>query len=118
MVGFHENTRDNVQQWELDQFHEKLLRPPESDDIARWRREGSRLDRFEVEAVAADVMREWRYEHSVAPRWLPFLRAEARVRHHLRNPREFLTRNSEQLQRRVRRRGRKRGAGAPPPPRD
>src|SRR5262249_37273630 len=57
MVDFHENTHRNVQQWELDTgIHRKLLRPPESDDIARWRREGSRLARFEVEAVAGDVI--------------------------------------------------------------
>ncbi len=113
MVGFHVNTRDNVQQWELDQFHEKLLRAPESDDIARWKREGSRLDRIEVEAVTADVMRAWHYEHSVAPRWLPLVRAEARTRHHLRNPAGFVTRNVAQLRRRVRKR--KSGAGAASP---
>ena len=110
MVGFHANTRSNVQQWELDQFHEKLLRPPESDDIARWRREGSKLERWEIEAVTGDVMRRWGYDYSVAPRSLPLLRTEARARHHLRRPGSFITRNATQIRRRLR----NRKAGAPP----
>jgi hypothetical protein len=112
MVGFHVNTRSNVHQWELDEIHGKLLRAPESDDIARWRRSGSRLDRFEIEAMTADVMRFWCYEHSVAPGWAPLLRAEARARHHLRHPVEFVTRHTAQLQRRVRARRRRPGAGS------
>jgi hypothetical protein len=112
MVGFHENTRRNVQQWELDQVHQKLLRPPASDDIARWKREGTRLDRMEVEAVTADMMHAWGYEHSVASRSLPLIRAEARARHHVRRPGAFVSRNAAQLRRRVR--GRKPAAGAPP----
>jgi hypothetical protein len=116
MVGFHENTRRNVQQWELDQFHEKLLRPPESDDIARWKREGSRLDRIEIEGVTADVMRVWGYEHSVAPVLLPLIRAEARARHHLREPGVVLSRNAAQLRRRIRRRAPDARARPMPPP--
>jgi hypothetical protein len=114
MVQFHENTRDNVQQWELDEVHKKLLRPPESDDVARWRREGSWLDRIEIEGVTADVMRTWGYEPSVAPGWRPLIRTEARARHHLRKPGEFLSRNTAQLRRRVR--SRKPGSGARPAP--
>jgi hypothetical protein len=115
MTGFHVNTRSNVQQWELDQFHEKLLRPPESDDIGRWRNAGSRLDRFEIEALTEEVMREWRYEHSVASRWLPVLRVEARARHHLRHPGAFVERHVAQLQRLARRRRARSRSGATPP---
>jgi hypothetical protein len=111
MVGFHENTRRNVQQWELDQFHEKLLRPPESEDIARWKREGTRLDRIEIEALTDDVMRAWGYERSVGQGWISLLRVEARARHHLRKPGVFFTRNAAQLRRRVTRREARASAG-------
>jgi hypothetical protein len=115
MMGFHANARENVPKWELDQHHEKLLRPPEADDVARWHREGSRVDRMEIEAISDEVMRAYRYDHSVAPQWLPLLRAEARVRHHVRHPGAFATRNMAQLQRRVRNRRPGTGCGAMAP---
>jgi hypothetical protein len=115
MVEFHQNTLRNVQQWELDTgIHEKLLRPPESGDIARWRREGSRLERVEVEAVTAEVIDTWGYERSVAPVWRALLREGARVQHHLRDPGTVFARNVSQLRRRVRKRTRGTRSTSPP----
>jgi hypothetical protein len=97
MVTFYENTRRNVHQWELDGFHQKLLRPPASDDIARWRREGSRRDHAEIEAITVDIIDKWGYERTLARAWLPVLRAEARLRHHLKSQSASLRRNVSRL---------------------
>jgi hypothetical protein len=103
MAEFHERTQQHVQQWELDTgIHKKLLRPPASDDVARWRREGSRRDRAEIEAVTIDVIDAWNYERSIPSVWLPVLRAEARTRHHVKEPGALAARNVEQLRRRLR----------------
>jgi hypothetical protein len=88
MRAFFETADEHVQEWELDiGAHNKLLRPPDPADVGRWRREGSRLEIAEVEALTADIIRARGYEPSPAPkRAAPLLRVEARVRHHLRRP--------------------------------
>jgi hypothetical protein len=102
MVTFYENTRRNVHQWELEGFHQKLLRPPASDDLARWRREGSRRDHAEIEAITIDVIDKWGYDRNVARMWLPLLRVEARARHHLKEPLSLLRRSVSQMWRKAR----------------
>jgi sulfotransferase family protein len=110
MVTFYENTRRNVHQWELDGFHQKLLRPPASDDIARWRREGSRRDHAEIEAVTIDIIDKWGYERNLARAWLPVVRAEARVRHHLKERSAPFRRSLSRLGHRTRTAARPAGA--------
>jgi hypothetical protein len=88
MQDFHTDALDNVQPWELvDGTHEKLLRPIDRTDMGRWRREGSRSDMREVEAVTHEAMDRFGYERTLGGMEVPLLTGRARVRHHLREPR-------------------------------
>jgi len=84
MRDFHLDAKDNVQQWELDiGTHRKLLRPPDPEDVQRWRREGAKRDIREVEAVTSDAIDWFGYEPSIRKREIVLLRQRARLRHHL-----------------------------------
>jgi hypothetical protein len=102
MGAFFENASANVQQWELDSgIHRKLLRAPSPSDVGRWRREGSRRDHAEIEALTTELMDSFGYERRV-PQWaLGPRRLEARVRHHARAPRDLVVRSVTQLRRRA-----------------
>lgn len=94
MRAFFRSAEENVQRWELEiGAHNKLLRPPDPQDVGRWRREGSRLEIAEVESVTAGVIDAHGYERSgsiaVAS---PVLSVEARLRHHLRRPEHAVAR--------------------------
>jgi hypothetical protein len=85
MRAFFRNANDNVQQWELDiGAHNKLLRPPSTDDVGRWRREGSRLAIAEVEAMTGDVLDAHGYPRRLPARTGAPVRLEARARTRLR----------------------------------
>jgi len=87
MRGFHVDAIENVQQWELEGgVHQKLLRPMESNDVGRWRREGSRSDAREIEAVTYEAINRFGYETTLRRGEVPLVSARARLRHHLGNP--------------------------------
>jgi hypothetical protein len=103
MRAFFRNASANVQQWELDiGAHGKLLRPPSVDDVGRWRRESTRLDRAEIEALTSDVLDAYGYERTVPRAALGALRWSARGRHHARRPGVLVRRTAGQVQRRLR----------------
>lgn len=101
MSQFHRNTQRHVQQWELDSIHQKLLRPPATDDVARWRREGKRRDHAEIEAITMDVIDDWGYERTLRDLSARLLRFECRVRHHAREPGALLRANAALVRRRA-----------------
>jgi hypothetical protein len=103
MTEFHRSTADHVQPWELDSIHQKLLRPPAAADVERWRVEGSRRDRVEIEALTVDVIRDWGYESTLGALGAKLVRSECRIRHHTRAPGALARRSAAQLRRRTRR---------------
>jgi hypothetical protein len=91
MLSFHEDAVHNVQDWELELgTHQKLLRPMQSDDVARWTREGRRRDITEVEAVCWDAISYFGYEPSISRRQVPMLIARSRLRRRVEHRRSQL----------------------------
>lgn len=89
MRDFYVDALDNVQPWELvDGTHEKLLRPVDLEDIARWKREGSRSATREVEAVTHEAIARFGYERTMGSAEAALLTKRAQLRHHLSHPYE------------------------------
>jgi hypothetical protein len=87
MQAFYADALDQVQPWELDDgHHEKLLRPIDRHDMGRWRREGTRSDMREIEAITHDAIDRFGYERTFGPIEASVLTGRARLRHHLREP--------------------------------
>lgn len=102
MNAFFHHAATNVQSWELDMgVHDKLMRPPSPDDVGRWKREGTRRDHAEIEALTSSIIDTFAYERRVPDAALGVVRVEARARHHARAPRELVTRNLAHARRRV-----------------
>jgi hypothetical protein len=98
MEAFFEGAEQNVQQWELDiGAHTKLLRRPAPSDVARWRREGTRLQHAEIEALTVAVVDDHGYERRVPGAAVPVLRLEPRARHHARSPGDALARVARRI---------------------
>jgi Sulfotransferase family len=92
METFFRNAEHNVQGWELDiGAHEKLLRAPSSEDVGRWKREGSRVANAEIEALTVDLIDEYGYERRLPAAALPVLRSAARALHHAGRPASLFT---------------------------
>lgn len=84
MLDFHEDASQNLQRWEIDTgVHEKLLRPPSTDDIERWRRTGARRELRQVEALTYGAIRTFGYETTISPGRARALRQLARVQRRL-----------------------------------
>lgn len=84
MLDFHVDARQNVQGWEIETgAHQKLLRPPSTDDVGRWRREGSRRALRQIEAITFGAMQTFDYETTLAPWRAWLLRQVARLEHRL-----------------------------------
>jgi hypothetical protein len=88
MLTFYADALDKVQPWELAEgTHQKLLRPIDPDDMERWRHEGSRTAMREIEAVTHEAIERFGFERTFGGIETALLTNQARVRHHLREPR-------------------------------
>ena len=102
MHEFFAHAADNLPAREITGHHAKLRRAPSRDDVERWRSSHAYLRLAEIEALTATVMDEYGYARRV-PDWAcASLATEARLRSHLRAPRDVVERNVGQVVRRIR----------------
>jgi SAM-dependent methyltransferase len=82
MLDFHLDAGDHVPSWEFSSgIHTKLHRPPESDDVERWRHELPRRERVEVEAICRNLI-EWQgYPTTVSDSTAAVVRSAAKARY-------------------------------------
>jgi hypothetical protein len=84
MLSFFEQADENVQEWEFEiGAHEKLRRPVDPADVARWRTEGPETEIAEIEALTRDVLAHHHYESDLGSWPARMYRLRARVRHEL-----------------------------------
>ena len=94
MLEFFSDALDKVQPWELAEgTHGKLLRPIDPQDMERWKREGTRGEMREIEAVTHEAIDRFGYERTFGALETTLLTNRARARHHLREPRQALARS-------------------------